>query len=418
MDSNNKEDIFNTLVSKAKEIKLSERERTTLFQTVDAFVARNPIKEQTSAEPQYNPQPIKSPFFKQDWFFAFSQRSHNYYAAMALTIVAIFGTGTSFASQSSLPGDILYPVKVNILEEVKAVFLPTTLKPTYEIERAQTRIKEVKELAQQNRLSDDVKVSVAARIDNHISTVKKDITEFQEKGDLKHVLAISNSLESALSESEEQIETLEEGEDASKIAFVKDIIQESKEDAVKDREVIEDEIYTRQINDDKTFEIAKARFDATQKVLKSLENKMEKIAVSDTNVMSVDDSVSTGIVSDEVALLQTMSLSVSTADNPEVSANAKIAAPQTVELSLDDLVLQARELLTQGEEKMKNKEYTEAFRIFREASYVTQIIEFQLGQSTDIGAELESLLNDINFADSEIEADTKAETAAVINAQN
>ncbi len=399
----NNKDLFYKLVGEAKQIKLTERERNSLILAVDTFVAKNPIRKQEDPITQPSgSQPIKSPFFKQDWFFAFSQRSHNYYLAGALTLLAIFGTGTSFAAQAALPGDILYPVKVNILEEVKAVFLPSALKPEYEIQRVQTRISEVKTLAEQDRLSDDIKVSVAAQIDSHISTVKKDISDLKQKGDIKHVLATSASLESALDESQNQIESLAKEEGVVKVAFMKEIIEDKKEDVVKDREVIEDQIYTQKTNDENTLEIAKAKFEATQKNLAIIEAKLAEV---DTQ------KVETGA---EVA----KALSVQT-DIALSATSAKLAAPASESVTtptptVQELVAQAQELLMQGKEKMDNKEYNEAFRIFREANYLTQVIDFRIGEDVDIGSELDSLLNDINVSDSGVEDSLQADVHSAL----
>lgn len=397
----NNKDLFNKIVGEAKQIKLTERERNSLILAVDAFVEKNPIKKTAPVSQSAGPQPVASPFFKKDWFFAFSQQSHNYYLAGALAVIAIFGTGTSFAAQGSLPGDILYPVKVNILEEVKSVFLPSTRKPEYEIERTQTRIKEVKKLAEQNKLSDDIKVSVAAQIDDHISTVKKDISNLREKGDIKHVLAISTSLETALDESQEQIQTLTEEDASVEVAFVKDIIETKKEDVVKDREVIEDQIYTQNTNDENTQEIAKAKLQSTQKVIASIEARLAK---ADVKKEEVDVEI-------ESATATTLSLA---SDVSAPATNTKIAAPTEVVPTVEELVAQAQELLKQGQEKMDAQEYNDAFRIFREANYLTQIIEFRLGESEDIGAELDALLEDIDPSEFAVEESLKADVSSAI----
>ncbi|HLP43842.1 MAG TPA: hypothetical protein VK145_01030, partial [Candidatus Nanoarchaeia archaeon] len=398
---NNKQDIFYTVINKAKEITLTSQERNSLFQSVDAFVARNPIKKSAQVQ-SVLPAPVKSPFFAQDWFFAFSQRSHNFYIATALVVLVVFGTGTSFASQNTLPGDLLYPIKVNVLEEVKAQFLPSSSRPVYEIKRAQARVGEVKKLAAQNKLSDEVKVAVAARLDDHIATVKKEISTYKEKGDLKHVLEISNSLELALANSQNEISTLEDDQSqASQVAFVRDIIDDSKEEAVKTRETIEEEIFVKQINDESTLEIARAKSEITKK---SLDEIKQRLAIADkaaTNPQNSDGGQDVSTLSLEMSTFAT-----TVADEPTISAKsavqAKVAAPEPVVPTIEDLIVQADDLFKQGQEKMDAKEYNEAFRLFREANYITQIIEFRLGASSDIVSELDTVLQDINLSDSEV----------------
>lgn len=411
---NNKQDIFYTVINKAKEITLTSQERNSLFQSVDAFVARNPIKKSAQVQ-SVLPAPVKSPFFAQDWFFAFSQRSHNFYIATALVVLVVFGTGTSFASQNTLPGDLLYPIKVNVLEEVKAQFLPSSSRPVYEIKRAQARVGEVKKLAAQNKLSDEVKVAVAARLDDHIATVKKEISTYKEKGDLKHVLEISNSLELALANSQNEISTLEDDQSqASQVAFVRDIIDDSKEEAVKTRETIEEEIFVKQINDESTLEIARAKSEITKK---SLDEIKQRLAIADkaaTNPQNSDGGQDVSTLSLEMSTFAT-----TVADEPTISAKsavqAKVAAPEPVVPTIEDLIVQADDLFKQGQEKMDAKEYNEAFRLFREANYITQIIEFRLGASSDIVSELDTVLQDINLSDSEVNNENlKADLGATI----
>ncbi len=408
----NNKDLFYKLVGEAKEIKLTERERNSLISAVDAFVLKNPIKKDISIGASTNPQPIKSPFFNKDWFFAFSERSHNYYFAGAFVLLAIFGTGSALASQSSLPGDILYPIKVNVLEEVKAVFLPSTLKPEYEIHRAQTRISEVKELAEQDRLSDDIKISVAAQIDSHISTVKKNINDLKQKGDIKHVLAISTSLETALDAGQDQIESIAKDDDVVQVAFMKDIIEDKKEDVIKDREVIEDQIYVQKTNDENTFEIAKAKFESVQKNLSSIETVLAKTDVESLNVQT--DIMAPLASSLEVNKNSTEDSAL--AVNAKAATHAKLAAP-VAPPTIEELVSQAQELLIQGKERMDAGEYNEAFGIFREANYLTQVIKFRLGEIKDVGAELETLFNDTDAAVSSKNTLLKADANAVFEVE-
>ncbi len=402
---NNKEDFFYKVINQARDIKLTERERTSLFTTVDAFVKKNPLKAGLPATEPTRTQPVKSPFFSPDWFHAFSQRSHNYYMAMALAILAVFGTGSSFAAQNSLPGDILYPIKVNILEEVKSIFLPSSLRPEYEILRTQTRIDEVKKLAEQDRLSDDVKASVAARIDGHISVVKKDISDLQQKGDLKQVLAISNNLESALDQSQDVIDTVDQN-NAPKVAFVKDLISDSREETVKTREGIEEQVLAKQTDDENTKEIAQAKLDVTEKTLADIDTKLALVTNTQTETETGGDTSEVGGPSDNLPENQSENLKTTVALKTPATfgvKSAKIAAPAAdTTPTIEDLVTQAKDLFQQGQEKMDNKEYSEAFRLFRESNYLTQIIEFRLGQTGDIGNELDTVLKDIDSPDSDV----------------
>ncbi|MEK7608789.1 MAG: hypothetical protein AAB495_04380 [Patescibacteria group bacterium] len=72
------------------------------------------------------------------WFF--------YVLRTALTVflVASLGAGTSFASERSFPGDTLYPVKIGVVEPVRAfVAIGEEAKALWDVERATRRLEEI-----------------------------------------------------------------------------------------------------------------------------------------------------------------------------------------------------------------------------------------------------------------------------------
>ena len=46
-------------------------------------------------------------------------------SAVAAVLIVMVSSGTVAAAESALPGDILYPVKVHVTEEVRVAFAPT-----------------------------------------------------------------------------------------------------------------------------------------------------------------------------------------------------------------------------------------------------------------------------------------------------
>lgn len=91
-----------------------------------------------------------------------------------IALVALLGGGTSFAAQGALPGDILYPVKVNVNEEVRAIlaFSPQA-RATVDTERATARLDEAEKLAIKNRLSAGAKAQLEANFSRFAEMVKE-----------------------------------------------------------------------------------------------------------------------------------------------------------------------------------------------------------------------------------------------------
>ncbi len=91
----------------------------------------------------------------------------------AFAFVLIFGgVGTAAAAQGSLPGDILYPVKLSINEAVE-VALATTPVARAEVSAklAERRVEEAETLASRGELNAEVGEELAANFEEHAETV-------------------------------------------------------------------------------------------------------------------------------------------------------------------------------------------------------------------------------------------------------
>ena len=91
---------FEKYIENAKEVKLTSAEKTTMLNSLREFVDAHPIEEV-----------VPSPFL-----FSFV-RYRSLVGVLAAVFLIVFGTTS--AAGYSLPGDILYPVKINVNEKVK-----------------------------------------------------------------------------------------------------------------------------------------------------------------------------------------------------------------------------------------------------------------------------------------------------------
>src|SRR3989344_7355021 len=67
--------------------------------------------------------------------------------AAALVIVLVISGGTAFAAEGTLPGDLLYPLKINFNEEVTSAVLSRVGGNAYwQITRAERRLEEAEQL--------------------------------------------------------------------------------------------------------------------------------------------------------------------------------------------------------------------------------------------------------------------------------
>jgi hypothetical protein len=90
-------------------------------------------------------------FFVQSPFIALLRKP---VAALALVLIVGVGGVTSYAAGGSLPGDALYPIKVSVIEPVTGVLaVSSEAKAAWHVALAETRVREVEELAAHDKLT-------------------------------------------------------------------------------------------------------------------------------------------------------------------------------------------------------------------------------------------------------------------------
>lgn len=84
---------------------------------------------------------------------------------IAILIAIFISAGTSFAAQGSTPGDMLYPIKTNINENIaSSLAIGADAQARFEANVLEERLEEAEELKTEGRLTGDLAVSVSDRI--------------------------------------------------------------------------------------------------------------------------------------------------------------------------------------------------------------------------------------------------------------
>ena len=98
------------------------------------------------------------------------------YAIPITAFVLVFGltAGTAFAAEGTLPGDLLYPVKVHVTEEVQtALAITPKAKADWQVERAGKRLEEASTLAVQGKLTDANRTEIETNLADHVAATEK-----------------------------------------------------------------------------------------------------------------------------------------------------------------------------------------------------------------------------------------------------
>ncbi len=96
--------------------------------------------------------PVKSPWTMYS-FSAWIDRNRWSYAVIAVLIMSLAGSGVALAAESSLPGDLLYPVKVDVTEPLRIAIAPSAeSKAQLAADFTDRRVQEGETLAAENKL--------------------------------------------------------------------------------------------------------------------------------------------------------------------------------------------------------------------------------------------------------------------------
>lgn len=116
-----------------------------------------------------------------------------------MSIVVLLGGGTSFAAERAKPGDILYPVKVHVNEEVRAaVSFSEEGKALWETRRAERRLEEAAALTEENAMNAETRAELEARFKAHAERIEERIKKMEERGDTENAEELATRFEASL----------------------------------------------------------------------------------------------------------------------------------------------------------------------------------------------------------------------------
>jgi len=253
-----------------------------------------------------------------------------------IAIVLLLTGGVSVGAQQSLPGDTLYPVKVNINEEVRGWFaLSESARAGFNADIAEERLKEAEELAAEAKLDAETRAMLQERFQEFADRVAERTSKFEDR-DADVAARVSADFETALQVHERILTNISlslNSETRADIEKLLHAIREEADDADDERERHE----TRVAGASDVQQAAEGR-------LQSAENKIAE-------VRKFIDRKAEALGADGTA-----------------QANARLAV--------------AQDLITQGNAKLATSDYAAAFVLFSqahsEAQAAKQLIEAKL----------------------------------------
>src|SRR3989338_433804 len=132
-----------------------------------------------------------------------------------LILVLAVGGGTAFAAERAIPGDVLYPVKIHVNEEVVgALKIGEEKNADWELKRAERRAQEALKMTQKKSLSVTASSRVEEQINKHEEKSEKLETSLEKKGDVEAAARIRVRTEHYLEVKTEVLKKIEAIEEA------------------------------------------------------------------------------------------------------------------------------------------------------------------------------------------------------------
>ncbi|MEZ4211137.1 MAG: hypothetical protein R3B39_02520 [Candidatus Paceibacterota bacterium] len=370
-----------------KMISLSEKEKDTLRYRIEQFISYNPIRSEVHV-------PKKTFYFSIFTFKALGK-------AVSLVLIALIvvgGSGVSYASTDSLPGDKLYNVKINVNEKIEEkLAFSTEAKVVVQRQQVERRLTEAQKLVEKKDLSPEKKEIVKTNLEKNVKDVTESIENLKKEGKIEEALDTTSKITPVLEAHKkvltEQKTEEDKKENSSEITAKmsvaldskveeKDALLDTVEEAIRKVEKAEKEIIEEVNENEKTAEEVAEK--NTKEVSEKIEIlKKENDESSKEEVEIKEESNQEVSLSLEKDLTLVNSTATTTSGNVEKSA-IKISSETDAKLK----VKEAESLLVQAEAAKKSGNFKQALLLSQQAKkIIAQIEEYQKIKQADLSSE-------------------------------
>lgn len=175
----------NLLQQEAAHMRLTSDEKANIKGRLDAFVYRNP-SVRIKPDIRYTVITIISQLIQKPM-------------AVTLIIVLFLGGGSAWAAESSLPGDALYPVKIEVNERVRGwVAISEEADAQWQARATERRLEEVERLVIENRLDTNTRGEIEANFEAHAKRVHERLGQLEANGNIDAAVDVSSKFETSL----------------------------------------------------------------------------------------------------------------------------------------------------------------------------------------------------------------------------
>jgi len=176
-----------------KSIKLSDEKKQALWSKIDeklSFFENDVIISQDNRHRVWEQDIVTQSLYP---------KRKNMFITIITALSILFAWGASFAAESSLPGEFLYPVKIHVNENIESAFtFGAENEAELQLERIEERLLEQSELSAQWKLSSDIENSIQLQISHYVREFEEDTKEIENKNDIDTSISLRLKLESLI----------------------------------------------------------------------------------------------------------------------------------------------------------------------------------------------------------------------------
>ncbi len=186
---------FNKTIDSAKGLSLTEEEKREIVSRISSHVEKNPLGD-TRISTVRSPYYFRFTFLRVSWVK--KQRNKLVPVVLALLVI-ILGGGTALGANFSLPGDILYPIKININEKLQSFFaVGSNAKIRVQTDLANQRLDEAEKLAFDGKINFVTQEKIKKNFGEHADKLDKLISEIESQGDPEGAVRAGSRFEDQL----------------------------------------------------------------------------------------------------------------------------------------------------------------------------------------------------------------------------
>lgn len=115
---------------------------------------------------------------------------------IALLLLILLSGGTSFVAQDSVPGDLLYPVKIHVNENVESLIaLGDKQDAIVDVKQATRRLEEAQKLITDGKFTPEINTEIKNSFEDKVSNMGLHLRKLTGKGDSQFISEINDKLE-------------------------------------------------------------------------------------------------------------------------------------------------------------------------------------------------------------------------------